>query len=188
MKIYLICICFLISKANIVIAQEIKSNSEISLDSVKLSPCLNKIFPGFCYPNIKGIQTTNKDLVGKITLIDFWFTSCAPCIAEIESFKSIYETFKTQKKFQLISFAWETAENATLAAKTYSIPYSIIPINRDECSRLNCGNGFPVLMIINEEGKIIFSKLGGSIDEIEATQYGVNVLIPKLKKLLSKAK
>ena len=35
-------------------------------------------------------EFTEKQLVGKVTLINFWFESCAPCVAEFADLNDLY--------------------------------------------------------------------------------------------------
>ena len=45
----------------------------------------------------------HKDLLGKVTLLNFWGTWCPPCVIEFPHILALHERFKDQADFQLIS-------------------------------------------------------------------------------------
>jgi len=61
-------------------------------------------FPNFSLRSLDDSSAviTNVDFAGKLTLIDFWATWCAPCIAEMPVLHRAYERFKT-RGFQILS-------------------------------------------------------------------------------------
>ena len=45
---------------------------------------------------LDGSKKTTSDLKGKVTLVNFWATSCVTCIAEMPKIVSTYEKYKSQ--------------------------------------------------------------------------------------------
>ena len=149
-----------------------------------LPSCLHKPFPAFSYQTVKNKNICTHDLLGKITLIDFWFEACPPCVAQIEGLKKVYEMFQGNKDFQFVSFTWDTKNTAIQNAIKHALHYDIISINEQECSRLNCSQGFPVIMIVDKTGEIIFFKAGSSLNEQVSTQYAMDSICPVIDRYL----
>ena len=47
-------------------------------------------YPAFKVVTLSGDTVTEKELRGKVTLINFWFESCAPCMAEMPALNDLY--------------------------------------------------------------------------------------------------
>ena len=43
--------------------------------------------------DINGNEISSKNSEGKVVVLNFWFVSCKPCIAEIPELNEVYETF-----------------------------------------------------------------------------------------------
>src|SRR5689334_2087032 len=54
---------------------------------------------------------TNKTLLGKVVLINFWFKACTPCMAEMEGLNTLYKKMENNKDFVFISIAKDNKEN-----------------------------------------------------------------------------
>ena len=50
--------------------------------------------PKFSLKLVDGTVVDSKDLAGKVTVIDFWGTWCAPCLAEIPNYNAFYREHK----------------------------------------------------------------------------------------------
>lgn len=109
-------------------------------------------------------SVTSEMLQGKVTLINFWFEGCTPCMAELNELLKLYEELKPNPDFQFISFTLDDADAAAEFVKKYRISYPVCSISRDECNRLNYQSGFPAHIIVDRAGKICFFESGGAID------------------------
>ena len=102
---------------------------------------LNKPAPSFLGKSIKGNIFRLENFKGKVTLLNFWFIGCTPCMHEIPYLNSIYNQYSGQD-FQLISVANNVKEdliafndsarnewmsNVRKVMKTETINYEIIP-------------------------------------------------------------
>ena len=64
----------------------------------------DKTLPSFKLKQINGSEFASKNLNGKPTLINFWFTSCAPCIEEIPLLNRIRQSYSDEMNFIAITY------------------------------------------------------------------------------------
>jgi thiol-disulfide isomerase/thioredoxin len=144
---------------------------------------IGKPFPSFSFA-ADGKVFNNDQLKGKTVFINFWFEACAPCIAEFDALNEVYEKLKDNKNFVFISFTFETPEKIKKVKEKYSLPYTVISIDRKECYRLNLKNGFPTSMILDSTGAIRYMTSGGFTDKINARKSVMENIYPEIVKLL----
>ena len=82
---------------------------------------IGKQFPDFKVTDIDGNNFSNSDLEGKITLINFWFEGCHPCVAEFAALNDIFEKFYRNKSFNFITFTFEYSSDIKKNVKKYSL-------------------------------------------------------------------
>lgn len=180
----LISLCFMLFSISLY-SQNAKDSAEIKLflDSLKQggSYLLGKQMPDFNASSLDKYPYSKKSLNKKITLINFWFESCAPCIAEMDALNSLYNLFKKNKKFQFLSFTFEKKDDIKRFATKYKIKYPIIRLTEDSCNILNFRKGYPTTIITDATGKIIYFKAGGSPNPAEAKKSIETNIHPILK-------
>jgi len=73
---------------------------------------VGKHVPGFEVSTLGSSQkVSDKSMLGKYYMIDFWATWCGPCVGEMASMHSAYEKFKGKKGFEIVSLSMDAAEN-----------------------------------------------------------------------------
>jgi peroxiredoxin len=121
-------------------------------------------FPDFTITNVNGNTLSKQELQGKITVVNFWFESCAPCIAELNSLNTLFQKFKDNPDFQFVSFTIDSIEIAKEAIKKFGILFDVYPITKKESERLFCA-GFPTNLIVDKNGKVAYVKEGGYLKD-----------------------
>lgn len=161
---FLFCLLYAQDRVNM---EEILNKEIEQHDSI----CLSKYgtdYPAFTVITLNGDRITEKQLRGKVTLINLWFEYCAPCIAEVPALNELYLKYKDHPEFQLISFAREDAEDAGRCVRKFNIQYPVCSVSSEESYRLNYNSGFPTNIITDTQGKIILIKSGGSTEAEQA--------------------
>jgi len=138
----------------------------------------------FSAVTLNGDTITEKQLIGKVTLINLWFEHCAPCFSEAPALNELYLRQKDNPEFQMISFARENYENAKKCVQNWEILYPTCPVTNEEGYRLNYHNGFPTNIIIDAQGKVSMIKVGGSTDK-EKAKDEIQKLEEKMKDLFT---
>ncbi|MGH2645676.1 MAG: TlpA family protein disulfide reductase, partial [Chitinophagaceae bacterium] len=93
----------------------------------------------------------------KLTLIDFWYSHCSPCIGQFPDLKQFYAKYHP-KGFEIISISTDKKNELHLWHSTvdkYQLPWpQYIDINAVACPELGI-NVFPSNFIVDDKGKII---------------------------------
>lgn len=66
------------------------------LTTSALAVKINTPAPDFTLTNMQGHKMTLSNYRGKLVLLNFWSTTCPPCVAEIPSLVSLHHEFKAQ--------------------------------------------------------------------------------------------
>lgn len=120
-----------------------------------------KLKPGNIFPIIKvpiesGIWT-NAGL-NKMVVINWWATSCLPCIEEIPVLNKLVDKYQG-RNIEFISIVWDESNHSKFSDK-YPFKY-IQGFTTRELTEL-FGEIFPRHIIVDKNGKILLNKLGGS--------------------------
>lgn len=145
---------------------------------LKASPCFkdfekillleNSTNTGEKFPEIvfkSGDRITREDFTNhKITVIDYWSTTCKPCIQELPGLVKLYEKYKN-KGVNFISVADEkTPQRMELANKIFKdnhVPWkNYFDTGKEFTRKLNAA-GYPLFIMVDRDGKIISRELGG---------------------------
>ena len=141
-------------------------------------------FKNFNAYSLTGENYSRESLNNKITLINFWFEACEPCLAEFEALNNLYSKFKKDKNFQLLSFTFENHEDALKIAEKYNMRYPIFSLKRDSLYELNFNLGFPSTIITDKQGKIRFIKCGGPREQEQANKVVDSIYSKEIEQLL----
>ena len=83
--------------------------------------------PNFTLPSVDGKTITLSKLRGKVVLLDFWATWCAPCRTAIPHLNDLYKAYRT-RGLEIIGVSLDTGsqERVKRFAVSMSIQYPII--------------------------------------------------------------
>jgi thiol-disulfide isomerase/thioredoxin len=76
-----------------------------ALDWVQSHPERLGLAPDFAAKTAEGAPFKLSDLRGKFVLLDFWSTSCAPCLSQMPSLKEVFDTFGKDSHFAMVGLA-----------------------------------------------------------------------------------
>lgn len=112
---------------------------------------LEKPFPLNSLKSIDKKAISLKDLKGKPTLINFWFTTCKPCIEEIPVLNAMRGRLKDSVNFVAISFESIDVVSKFLAGHVYDF----VQIANAERFVESLGiNSFPVNIFLDKDGVV----------------------------------
>lgn len=118
-------------------------------------------------PAIKGqhyqqdLSEAEVDFKGKVTLLDFWYMSCFPCIQAIPTIEKLYEAYK-DKGFQVFGinpYDMDRIDRMPKFLENNPIKYHIY-ITDTEIPKSYNVSGYPTFYIIDKAGKVHASFAG----------------------------
>ena len=113
---------------------------------------------------LEGIRLTSESLKGKPVVVNFWFTSCGPCIEEIPELNDLANEFSGKARF--LAFATDDAEPIKEFLKRREFRYEIVP-SSSRLARAFGVEAYPSHYIIDSEGNIVWSALGAAPKTVE---------------------
>jgi len=157
--------------ARFVVAQEeLRGDTLLQRGAVHLMPIdmidpnqlvaerLNRPLPNFKFTDLDGNQITNTALKGQVTVINFWFTRCPPCIIEMPYLNQLKEEYVDQP-IRFISFAPENTEQLNLFLKRFDFNFQHLPDAKQFIKQF--GVGYPKNIILDRDGIVRY--IGGGI-------------------------
>lgn len=149
---------------------------------------IGKTFGEFSEKEITGKIISTKNLVGKITLVNFSFSTCPPCIPQYDRLNRLYAYYLADTNFQIISFTFDNINEARRVSEKYDLRYKIISTTHDLCSKLIFpGHGYPSNYLLDENGIVVFGHTGAGPQRTDTDPFR-EIMIPKIDLLLLKLK
>ncbi len=120
--------------------------------------------PDFTLIDIDGKKVQLSDFKGKVIVLNFWSTTCAPCVAEIPSLNSLYRDLKGNGLIVLgISLDRSVKPVKHLADKLHIAYPLLMDSQQDVYFDSYALFGQPISVIIDRTG-IVQEKLLGEVD------------------------
>jgi thiol-disulfide isomerase/thioredoxin len=124
-----------------------------------------------------------ENLLGELTLVNFWATWCAPCREEMPIFEMMYRGAK-QDGFQVIGVAIDNPEAAQPMLDSMGITYPILYAEQTGMEVMELSGNpeglLPYSLLLNQQGQVIDQVLG-RIDEQQIAQWLGTHLQPNSK-------
>ena len=119
---------------------------------------LGKSLADFNFEDILGNKLKKANLKGKVIVINFWFTSCQPCISEMPLLNNLVAAYK-DTNVVFIAPALSSKESIERFLKKYKFDYQIVPDQEEYAARLKVEN-FPTHIIVDKKGIIRQVEIG----------------------------
>jgi len=120
--------------------------------------------PPFVLKDLAGKRVTSDSLRGKPTLISFFFSTCVPCILEVEPLNR-FAASRPQMNFLSVTF--DEAQEARQFVRRFGVKWRVVPDARDFVDRVRVKQ-FPTLALFDANGRLLGMKKGGASDALEA--------------------
>lgn len=118
--------------------------------------------PGFSLPTLDGDHISLADYQGdKVVLIDFWSTTCDPCLAEMPELVKLYHEKKAQG-FEILAVSTDGPETRSAVSSTVKKLGMVFPILLDEetevMDRYNPKGELPFTVVVDKGGSIVLKR------------------------------
>ncbi len=121
------------------------------------------VAPEFSLPDLNG-QTLNLSAYkGKVVLVDFWATWCAPCRKEIPRFVELQKQYGDQG-FQIVGISMDDSAGPVKDFyKEFNLNYPVVMGDEKTSDAYGGVLGLPVNIVVGRDGRI-YAKHAGLID------------------------
>lgn len=117
--------------------------------------------PNFARVDLERKQVTLADYRGRVVLLNFWATWCAPCLAEVPRFSEWQRRYGGPGALQVIGISMDDQEPPVRAAyRKYALKYPVV-MGDESLGELYGGVlGLPITFLIDRQGRIRFKHRG----------------------------
>jgi cytochrome oxidase Cu insertion factor (SCO1/SenC/PrrC family) len=122
--------------------------------------------PPFDLADLSGKRVSAASLRGKPTLINFFFSTCVPCILEV---KPLNEFAAARPRMNFLAVTFDEPAIARAFVKRFGFRWRIVPDARDFIDRVRVKN-YPMMALFDANGRLLGTRKGGARDELEAAQ------------------
>lgn len=138
--------------------------------------------PDFNFKDINGKTIDLKQLKGKPIVINFWFTVCVPCLAELPELNALKEKYKNSDVI-FLSMTFEKKNSVVSFLKRH--PFNFIPVAdiKEYCDQMT--HLYPLTLFVDRKGIIssaehlmppLFNyEMSKRIDQLDTSEFEKNI-------------
>lgn len=119
-----------------------------------------RTIPDLTMTTLDGKTITTKDLVGKVTIFNFWATWCAPCRAEIPDLVKLQDQYKDHLVIVGVLSEDEPGPHVSKFVSDYQINYPIVPETKEMLDVFTGIYALPTTFMVGPDLKIMQKHIG----------------------------
>ena len=130
---------------------------------VGLSGCSGtEAAPNSTFVLLDGSRQTTADLKGKVTLVNFWATSCVTCVAEMPKVVSTYNKYKTQGYDTIaVAMRYDPPSYVVNYTETRKLPFKVAIDNTGAVAKAwGDVQLTPTSYLVNKRGEVVKQYVG----------------------------
>jgi peroxiredoxin len=111
---------------------------------------------------LDGSRKTTSDLKGKVTLVNFWATSCVTCVGEMPKVIATYDKYKSQGYDTLaVAMSYDPPSYVVNFAETRKLPFGVAIDNTGAVAKAwGDVQLTPTTYLVNKRGEIVKRYVG----------------------------
>jgi peroxiredoxin len=118
--------------------------------------------PNSTFVLLDGSKQTTAQMTGKVTLVNFWATSCVTCVAEMPKIVSTYNKYRSQGfDTMAVAMSYDPPSYVVNYAETRKLPFKVAIDNTGTVAKA-WGNVqlTPTTYLVNKRGQIVKQYVG----------------------------
>ena len=134
-----------------------------------LAGCAQDAAPESTFVLLDGSRQTSADMKGKVTLVNFWATSCTTCVAEMPQIVATYDKYKAKGYDTLaVAMQYDPPSYVVNFAETRKLPFKVAIDNTGKVAQAwGDVKLTPTTYIVNKQGQIVKKYVGApNFDEL----------------------
>ncbi len=137
-----------------------KEVDELSLPGMRKATTDRKEAADFTLKDLNGKETSLKSLRGKVVLLDFWASWCAPCREELPKVERLHRELNDKGLVVLGINVGESAETAREFVKKQGLTFTNLLDTYKEVTNRYGAMAIPLAVVIDRDGKISSYNIG----------------------------
>lgn len=117
---------------------------------------IGKAAPAVMAPAVDGQPFELASLTGKVVLVDFWATNCAPCLAEFPNLRQLYKDYHP-RGFEIVGISFDDSpETVTAYTSRAKLPWTMVmnEMPGGTISERFRTRSIPALFLVDKQGQI----------------------------------
>ena len=121
--------------------------------------------PNVGYTLLDGSTATTEQLRGKVVLVNFWATDCAPCVREMPQLVATHEKFKARGYDTLaVAMSYDPPALVIAFAERRKLPFGVVIDNTGAVAKsFDALKVTPTSVLLNRRGEIV-KRFVGEVD------------------------
>lgn len=134
----------------------------VSLAPLTLAGCSQTSAPESTFVLLDGSRQTTSDLRGKVTLVNFWATSCTTCVAEMPDIVATHQKFQARGYETLaVAMSYDPPSYVVNFAESRKLPFKVAIDNTGAVAKAwGDVRITPTTYIVNKRGQIVKTYVG----------------------------
>lgn len=119
-----------------------------------------EIMPSWKLTSLTGDSISSAQFETPLTLIDFWYKGCIPCVNAIPQLQKIFDEYRLRGLQVLGLNPYDKNDGDLKKFLTYrNVSYPIV-LNAREIANTCKVDTYPTIFLVNQKGKILYSSIG----------------------------
>jgi peroxiredoxin len=125
-------------------------------------PCCWAPAPASTFVLLDGSKKTTADFKGKVTLVNFWATSCVTCVAEMPEIVATHEKFKSRGyETVAVAMSYDPPSYVVNFTETRKLPFKVAIDNTGAVAKAwGDVQLTPTTFLVNKRGQIVKRYVG----------------------------
>jgi len=116
--------------------------------------------PDYSFTDLNGKTISSVDMAGKVLVLNFWFTTCKPCVKEMKDLNKVYEKYKEHPDVVFLAPSYEAEETITSFLEKKDFRYPAVALAQKQ-ARIFGIDGYPANIVIDRQGIYSLYFVGG---------------------------
>ncbi|MGI8467213.1 MAG: peroxiredoxin family protein, partial [Pyrinomonadaceae bacterium] len=153
----------ILESSNVKMEQIYKNGKPVGAKLIE-NEMVGKLPPDFSFKTMDDKEISLIQQREKLTVLNFWYVGCKPCLTEIPAFNKIVEKYKNNKDVEFFAVTFIASEDADgmtnlksfLEKNRFDFQISIATKSVLDAFKINM---YPQTIVLDKKGKIIFWRL-----------------------------
>ncbi|WP_298898518.1 TlpA disulfide reductase family protein [uncultured Psychroserpens sp.] len=155
--------------------QKVKINKQHQLSNKEwINSKVGKEFPEFSLANLIGQKISSNTIKGKVTVFNFWFINCLPCIKEMPDLNTLVNKYQN-KDVLFLAPTYETKEDLVdfFETREEGFDYDVL-FNAKPLLKKLLVSSYPTHIVVSKEGIITDVLIGYDTDIVSKLSKAIN--------------